>query len=115
MLFKSLSIVLILVLQREGGISAFSTTKPGVAGANHHLHTTAVTAKSLPTQEDAVTFNLDRRGMLKGLGFFSASALVTMAMGSTPVWADVSDGTSLPQGAAQFQRVVRAKSDLLVS
>lgn len=114
MFFKSLSIVLILVLKREGGISAFSTTKPGVAGAHHHV-TTALDAKSLPTQEDAVAFSLDRRGMLKSLGVFSASALGTMAMGSTPVWADVSDGTSLPEGAAQFQRVVRAKSDLLVS
>jgi hypothetical protein len=42
---------------------------------------------------------------------FSASSLV---VGSSPAFADVSDGNALPQGAAQFSRILRAKSDLAV-
>jgi hypothetical protein len=34
---------------------------------------------------------------------------------SRPALADVSDGNTLPQGAAQFSRVVKMKSNLMVS
>ena len=35
--------------------------------------------------------------------------------GGLPAYADVSDGNALPEGAAQFVRVVRAKEDIIVS
>lgn len=41
----------------------------------------------------------------------SATVVVT---GCSPAFADVSDGNALPTGAAQFGRVIRAKSDLEV-
>ena len=53
-----------------------------------------------------------RRVFLEGA--VAASLMVTMGTGMKPALADVSDGTSLPNGAAQFGRVVRAKSDLQV-
>jgi hypothetical protein len=43
----------------------------------------------------------------------SASAAAFGAV--SPALADVSDGNELPQAAAQFRRVLRAKSDLVVS
>jgi hypothetical protein len=33
---------------------------------------------------------------------------------AVPSWADVSDGNTLPQGALQFSRLIRVKSDLKV-
>jgi hypothetical protein len=33
---------------------------------------------------------------------------------TVPAFADVSDGTSLPEGAAQFSRLIRVKNDLKV-
>jgi len=33
---------------------------------------------------------------------------------SKPAYADVSDGNSLPEGAAQYGRILRLKSDLIV-
>jgi hypothetical protein len=39
---------------------------------------------------------------------------VSSSLSSLPAYADVSSGTSLPQGAQQFARVVRLKNDVLV-
>ena len=59
-----------------------------------------------------------RRGVLSklvsaGLWTVSGTALLGFG-GGLPAWADVSDGNALPEGAAQFGRVIRAKADLLV-
>jgi hypothetical protein len=50
-----------------------------------------------------------------GARILSSSSMVVAALASSqPAYADVSDGNALPQGAAQFGRVIRAKSDLQV-
>lgn len=47
---------------------------------------------------------------------FTSLALIPSIFGaSLPANADVSDGNALPEGAAQFSRVVRAKTDMIVS
>ena len=48
------------------------------------------------------------------LGQGAAVVGAALVGGSIPAWADVSDGTSLPDGAAQFSRLLRVKSDLKV-
>jgi hypothetical protein len=53
-----------------------------------------------------------RQFISNSLLLLSSPALLTA--GATPAVADVSDGTSLPKGAAQFGRVVRAKSNMAV-
>jgi hypothetical protein len=51
--------------------------------------------------------------------FFSRAFLTLLSpalltSGASPAAADVSQGNALPQGAAQFGRIIRAKSDLIV-
>ena len=52
---------------------------------------------------------LSRRGALQSIaaGLTTASILTNV-----PAFADVSDGNALPEGAAQFTRIVRAKTDM---
>lgn len=53
-----------------------------------------------------------RRDLLaQGAAVVGASLVVS----SIPAYADVSDGNTLPAGAAQFSRLLRVKSDLKVS
>ena len=59
--------------------------------------------------------SVGRRNALGKIGLAFALAPGALTFSGLPVWADVSDGNALPQGAAQFGRVVRAKSDMLVS
>jgi len=49
--------------------------------------------------------------------FVSAAAIAVGAstLFTRPAFSDVSDGNTLPQGAAQFSRVLKVKSDLKVS
>lgn len=55
-------------------------------------------------------------GRRDALSKMTSLLLMTTILGySTPTYADVSDGNALPEGAAQFSRVVRAKSDMIVS
>ena len=53
-----------------------------------------------------------REFMDKSLCILSSS--MAIVAGGSPAFADVSDGTSLPQGALQFSRVIRAKADLQI-
>lgn len=116
MLVKALVIFALLVAARDHKVRAFSTDKP----RRHHLtfsDEALVAQEEFVTRTAAVNNGTHRREILeKGLGILSASALgIIMGNAPAPVWADVSDGNALPQGAAQFGRVVRAKTDLLVS
>jgi hypothetical protein len=53
-----------------------------------------------------------RDALSKVAALLSVPALLGTGL---PAYADVSDGNALPQGAAQFGRVIRAKSDMIVS
>lgn len=57
---------------------------------------------------------MDRRESLAGIAT-SVLGVSSMILVPRVAKADVSDGNSLPQGAAQFARVVRLQSDLKVS
>lgn len=57
----------------------------------------------------------ERRQFLASSILLLSSASAAAFGGVSPALADVSDGNELPQGAAQFRRVLRAKSDLVVS
>lgn len=113
----------LLMLARGGGsVSAFSTNNPqsrsrGLGACHNEAHPTDTELAST-NAVDGGSNELGRREMMeKSLAtMFSVSAM-GIAVGSTPtrVWADVSDGNALPEGAAQFGRIVRTKADLLVS
>lgn len=57
--------------------------------------------------------NSSRRNFLSAA---TGSALVAGAAGTAalPAWAEISEGTSLPQGAQQFSTMIRVKGDLKV-
>jgi hypothetical protein len=57
----------------------------------------------------------ERRQFLASSILWLSSASAAAIGGASPALADVSDGNALPEGAAQFSRVLRAKSDLVVS
>ncbi len=59
------------------------------------------------------TVNANRRNVLSKVA--ALLSMPTMFAFGLPAFADVSDGNALPEGAAQFSRVVRAKSDMIVS
>ena len=44
----------------------------------------------------------------------SYMGVAIVAGSAIPAWADVSDGNMLPQGAQQFSRLIRVRSDLKV-
>ena len=57
--------------------------------------------------------NIDRRVFVSKQGaILSVGFLATK---TKPAFADVSDGNSLPDGAAQFSRILRLKSEIVVS
>jgi Mn2+/Fe2+ NRAMP family transporter len=61
-----------------------------------------------------VHVELSRRSLiLSGAVLTAASTLI--GVGSSPAFADVSDGNHLPDGALQFSRVLKVKSDIAVS
>ena len=59
---------------------------------------------------DDVPSEKSRRSVFSAAIVAGASVLFTK-----PAFSDVSDGTSLPQGAAQFSRLLKVKNDLAVS
>jgi len=102
---------------RPFSVPAVGRTKTLLEGLNP---TTRFTASGLPcfaqtrsrtqlgaSKADTAT----RRDVFGTLVVSSASAFIA-AVSPRIASADVSDGTSLPQAAAQFSRVVRLKSDL---
>ena len=58
---------------------------------------------------------ISRRQWINKVAIVSLVTAGVLNNGIQPAYADVSDGTSLPQGAQQFARVIRLKSDLVVS
>ena len=47
--------------------------------------------------------------------FLSAVSGAILVGAALPAWAEISQGTSLPQGAQQFSTMIRVKGDLKVS
>lgn len=79
------------------GVShAFTSSNPSQSVRNVELNAIH--------EEDTI-----RRSFVTGAIAVGASTLFT-----GPAFADVSDGNVLPQGAAQFSRVVKMKNDLKV-
>ena len=72
---------------------------------------------SSSNQEDYDTSStiISRRQWINKVAIVSLVTAGVLNNGIQPAYADVSDGTSLPQGAQQFARVIRLKSDLNVS
>lgn len=68
-------------------------------------------------EEESSTRASNARRVLVQWGAVHATSMIALIMGGgvAPAIADVSDGTALPEGAAQFGRVVRTKLDLGVS
>lgn len=74
--------------------------------------------ENFAVQSDDNNFLTRRRWMeeLVTTGSVAAAAVIaSTSLLPLPAFADVSDGTSLPQGAQQFSRVVRLKTDIIVS
>ena len=89
-------------------ITAFQVvTKPSVRSTNG----VSCQASSSSSSSSSI---VDRRSFAKVL---TAGILASSSVGSSPqsAYADVSDGNSLPEGAAQFSRLIRLKDDLIVS
>ena len=75
------------------------------------LLTQSVTSYTPSTQTRQSSVLLaSRRHMLESAALASASIIV----GSSAALADVADGNELPDGVAQFARLVKAKSDIVV-
>ena len=95
-------------------LSSFNGMANGLVTRSNQRDTKSFTD---PKAKSSITIlhspNLNRRQMVKQI-ISVLSVPVILSRASRPVFADVSDGDALPQGAAQFQRVLRAKSDLLV-
>jgi hypothetical protein len=80
--------------------------------ATHFGREVKVTQGISSHSKSTICHGSERRKFVQDfVAVFSASFLVA---GSAPAFADVSDGNALPQGAAQFGRILRAKSDLVV-
>ena len=90
--------------------SAFFVSPPSTI---IHPPPSALNAALLEEEATSISDPMDRRSMLVNLGGLSS---LSCAFGiALPAFADVSDGNALPEGAAQFARVIRAKEDLIVS
>ena len=94
-----------LLLLAASQATAFTST----SGVSHRF----AKAESLLALSASSSSENTRRELLL-MGMLLAPTLLTVGS-AAPAFADVSDGNALPQGAAQFSRVVRAKADLLVS
>lgn len=90
--------------------ATYSSEAFSLSGTRGTVQTSALSAVRI-NEEDSLAAQDNRRRMLKACGL----ALLTPAIVPRQALADVSDGNALPQGAAQFQRVIRAKSDMIVS
>ncbi len=71
----------------------------------------SVTSFTPSTQtRQSTVLSASRRHILGSAALVSASILVS----SSAALADVADGNELPDGVAQFARLVKAKSDIVV-
>jgi hypothetical protein len=86
---------------------SFSVTEPNLKPL-----ATALLAKTSSETVAVETLFQSRRQVLCNSLLLASTALFT---GSVAANADVSDGNALPEGAAQFSRVIKAKPDLIVS
>jgi hypothetical protein len=94
------------------GITAFTASSAAALKRFHAVsHRTEQALYSNDSFETKPTLNR-RDAFVKVTGL----VLIPSMFGAIlPANADVSDGNALPEGAAQFSRVVRAKTDMIVS
>ena len=76
-------------------------------GVSHALTTTSQSQNKRNVEQRALQ---DRRAFVSAAVMAGASTLFTR-----PGFADVSDGNTLPPGAAQFSRLLKVKNDVAVS
>lgn len=102
------SIQLIQILALTSTVTAFQVTPP--ASSISHSSTTTSCQASRNNNHEVV----DRRNFGKVLSA-GIVGTVSVALTGAPqtAFADVSDGNSLPEGAAQFSRLIRLKGDLI--
>ena len=113
---RILSMSVVIMIYKTLLLSLFF--QEGATFSQHHHLSLKTNAKSIvhnmsSVQEDA-PINHNRRQFINNSVVFLSSASIGLLSESSPAFADVSDGNSLPEGAAQFGRVVRAKTDLEV-
>lgn len=85
----------------------------GLTAQNALTSVKSISASDTSVHSGRTTSIPDRRRMVKdALSVLCVPLFISGA--SASAFADVSDGNTLPQGAAQFGRVLRAKSDLEV-
>ena len=112
MVIKAIFLAAATLSLQVDGIVCF--TGPSTA-ASQRLHPRCHRTKQALYSEDSwqTTPTLSRRDAFVKI---TGLALIPSIFGaSLPANADVSDGNALPEGAAQFSRVVRAKADMIVS
>jgi hypothetical protein len=87
-------------------ITLTSLTRPDVTSAFNNPCSTGVltTCSATANRRDFISTAIATSVAVGGSSFFPAVSL-----------ADVSDGNSLPQGAAQFSRVIKVRAQLKVS
>jgi hypothetical protein len=117
--FKNVLVAIVVAVIPDHVLAFSSRSFPGLVG----LHRGGVLYDRVVRFEDSSVESdpTGRRGILSklvsaSLWTASGAALGFGGLGGAglPAWADVSDGNALPEGAAQFGRVIRAKADLLV-
>jgi len=103
--------LLLAVLLSIGGdvALAFAPLAKGPAVGTRAFEGSVLASSTSDVSDDSVG---RRVAISRALSFLSVPFLLG---GGLPAYADVYDGNSLPQGAAQFGRLVRAKSDMIVS
>lgn len=113
MVMKAMFLAILAILSLQiGGIAAFSVPSAAASKRFHAAsHRTEQALYSNDSFETKPTLNR-RDAFVKVTGL----VLIPSMFGAIlPANADVSDGNALPEGAAQFSRVVRAKTDMIVS
>jgi len=116
--FKIILATVALISIADRGLAFSSASSPSLVGRQRGgvLYQNEVGSEDASLESDPT----GRRGVLSklvsaSLWTVSGAALgLGGGLGGLPAWADVSDGNALPEGAAQFGRVIRAKADLLV-
>jgi hypothetical protein len=96
-----------LLLLFAGQAAAFTTARlPGTKK-------TICGPLSSQVRDDLVNDATNRRQFVSR-AFLALLSPALFTFGAPPAAADVAEGNALPQGAAQFGRIIRAKSDLVV-
>ena len=103
---KEIFVAVVLSLWAQVGV-AFTSAPAFLAFNARKCDDTMQLAASLTDE-----FSTRRGALSKVAKLLSVEAILCVGL---PAYADISDGNALPEGAAQFGRVIRAKADIAVS